>query len=114
MNIDISKLPSNFRIEVSKEDLVAFAKALVENNTEATPKRKEINDIIDFGEALVLTGYAKPTLYAKTGKGEIPHFKKGRKLFFRRSELIQWIEEGRRKTKKDLDELARSYLLKNK
>ena len=114
MNIDISKLPPNFRIEVTKEDLVAFAKVLVLSSVPFVPVVKEEEDIIDFDEALKLTGYAKPTLYAKTGKGEIPHFKKGRKLFFKRSELVQWIEEGRRKTKQDLDELAKSYLSKTK
>lgn len=113
MNIDISKLPPNFRIEVTKADLIAFAH-VISKNAKPLPKEKEEEDIIDFAGALKLTGYAAPTLYAKTGKGEIPHFKKGRKLFFRKSELVEWIEGGRRKTQKDLDELAEQYLKQSK
>ena len=113
MNIDISKLPPNFRIEVTKADLIAFA-LVISENTKPIPKEKEEEDIIDFVGALKLTGYAAPTLYAKTGKGEIPHFKKGRKLFFRKSELVAWIEGGRRKTQKDLDDLAKQYLKQSK
>lgn len=110
MNIDISKLPPNCRIEVTKADLIAFAKALSENAHPIRKEKEEEDDIIDFAGALKLTGYAAPTLYAKTGKGEIPHFKKGRKLFFRKSELIEWIETGRQKTQVDINELAERYL----
>ena len=114
MNIDISKLPPNFRIEVTKADLIAFAMVLKGPVNDIPKLDAEKDDILEFEGALKLTGYAAPTLYAKTAKGEIPHFKKGRKLFFKRSELIKWIEEGRRKTKKDLNELAESYLKKSK
>lgn len=115
MNIDISKLPPNFRIEVTKADLIAFAKAISENTKPRAAAQIETeDDIIDFNGALKLTGYAAPTLYAKTGKGEIPHFKKGRKLFFRKSELIEWIETGRQKTQADINELAERYLKQSK
>ncbi len=114
MNIDISKLPPNFRIEVTKQDLIAFAMVLKGPVSNILTSDVEKEDIIDFEGALQLTGYAAPTLYAKTGKGEIPHFKKGRKLFFKRSELIKWIEAGRCKTKKDLDDLAKQYLKNTK
>ena len=114
MNIDISKLPPNCRIEVTKADLIAFAMVLKEPAKGSTRLGAEDENLLVFEGALKLTGYAAPTLYAKTAKGEIPHYKKGRKLFFKRSELIKWIEEGRRKTKKDLNELAESYLKKSK
>ena len=41
-------------------------------------------------------GLAKATIYAKTSKGEIPHSKVGKKLYFKTSELLQWIEEGKK------------------
>ena len=53
------------------------------------------NEIVFLDEAIVITGLAKPTLYAKTSKNEIPHYKRGRKLYFKRSELLAWIEEGK-------------------
>ena len=114
MNVDISKLPLNFRIEVTKEDLIAFARVLREPVPKIPAMEMEKEDIIDFDGALKLTGYAAPTLYAKTRKGEIPCYKKSRKLFFKRTELIRWIESGKRKTKEDLNDLAEKYLNQTK
>jgi len=54
-----------------------------------------ISDIIDIDIAVKIVGLAKSTIYLKTSKKEIPHHKKGRKLYFKRSELINWIEEGK-------------------
>ena len=45
-----------------------------------------------------VTGYAKRTGYKLTHFGRVPHFKRGGRLFFKRSELEQWIEAGRRPT----------------
>lgn len=53
------------------------------------------SEIVFLEEALEITGLAKPTLYSKTSKNEIPHYKRGRKLYFKRSELLAWIEEGK-------------------
>ena len=115
MKIDISSLPANIKLEVTKADLIAFANALVQAKVEQeTPVLKEEEDIVDFDKALAILGYASPTLYAKTSRGEIPHYKRGRKLFFRKSELISWIEKGKIKTTKDIDDIAKNYLLKIK
>lgn len=61
------------------------------NPSHSVPK----NEIVFLEEAIVITGLAKPTLYSKTSKNEIPHYKRGRKLYFKRSELLNWIEEGK-------------------
>jgi excisionase family DNA binding protein len=47
--------------------------------------------------AIEVTGLAKPTIYAMTSKGTIPHFKRGAKLYFDRELLLKWIEEGNSK-----------------
>jgi len=41
--------------------------------------------------------HIKPaTLYAKVGGGEIPHYKVGRLLRFKREEIDRWMEDHRR------------------
>lgn len=112
---DISNLPDNIKIEVTKADLLVFAYTLLDGVTQNLPPPKtDEGDILDFNGMCHFLGIAQSTGYAKTSNGELPHFKKGRKLWFRKSELIQWIEEGRRKTNKDLDELAEQYLKNSK
>lgn len=57
--------------------------------------------------AVQLTGLAKPTIYYKVHKREIPHSKRGNRLRFSRRELIEWIEDGKRLT---LEERTDKYL----
>lgn len=64
-----------------------------ENTSESNQSQK--NEIVFLAEAIEITGLAKPTLYAKTSQNKIPHYKRGRKLYFKRSELQAWIEEGK-------------------
>lgn len=111
MNIDIEKLPEWAKLEVSKEDLLAFAEKLKGSAgllPESAPDEKE--DLLSFDQMCEFLGIAKSTGYQRIGRGEIPHFKKGRRLYFRKSELVDWIESGRRKTKDDLDALAEKHI----
>lgn len=56
------------------------------------PAQKDILNITEAGEFLHLT---KATLYCLTSKKKIPHFKTGKRLYFKRSELLSWIEAGK-------------------
>jgi hypothetical protein len=44
----------------------------------------------------------KATVYSQVHDGIIPYHKKGKKLFFLKSEIDQWLKEGRRKTVAEL------------
>jgi len=49
----------------------------------------------------------KPSwVYQLTSLRKIPHLKRGRKLFFSKSELAQWLLAGRVNTQTELDALA--------
>ena len=58
----------------------------------------DIEDMIDIDEACAILNLKKSTIYAKVQNGEIPHYRPGKKLLFKRGELIEWMETGRRKT----------------
>jgi hypothetical protein len=57
---------------------------------------------------------ARATVYAWVAKGQIPVHKSSKKLTFLKSEIDEWLKEGRVKTnaenKRDVD----SYILKSK
>lgn len=46
--------------------------------------------------AVKITGLARRTIYKRTHRREIPHRRVGGRLYFRRSELLAWIEAGKR------------------
>lgn len=73
----------------------------------------EQDEILFINQAAKFLNLAKPTLYGLTSKNEIPYIKKGKKLIFRRSELLKWLDEGRRKTNKEI-QLEPSHLLPKK
>ncbi len=47
-------------------------------------------------------GKAVPTIYSLCHQRKIPHFKQGKDLYFRRSELLKFISDGKRKTHSEL------------
>lgn len=111
MKIDIEQLPTWVKLEVSKEDLLAFAEKLrVATEIKASPQSKPPDELLNFNQMCAFLGIAKSTGYQRISRGEIPHFKKGRRLYSWKSELIKYVESGRRKTKLDLEEVAGRYL----
>ena len=47
--------------------------------------------MVDVREASKITGLAVNTLYGKTHHKTIPHYKKGKQIYFRPSELLSWF-----------------------
>lgn len=79
-----------------------------------TQPEKDKEEFITLKQVCELTGYACPTIYGLIGKNAIPHFKKGQRLFFEREAIINWIKEGKRKNKGEIEAEADSHLKKLK
>jgi excisionase family DNA binding protein len=79
---------------------------LVEKGTERTHESR----IFDIDEAAKFCSLSKATLYNKVSKLEIPHFKKGKRLYFSEDDLKNWIGEGRVKTQIELAADAEKYI----
>lgn len=60
------------------------------------------------------TGLNKSSIYKKTSTREIPHYKRGKRLFFKRTEIDEWIGELRIKTMDEIEIEAATYLMKHK
>lgn len=54
--------------------------------------------MIGINEACEMIGLAKSTVYALASAHKIPHYQPGKMLKFKRSELQEWLENGRQKT----------------
>lgn len=90
-----------------KNDLKEL-KALILQKAEAQP---EPDNPISIKEVAELTGLSVPTLYGYCQRNEIPYHKKGNRLFFFKSEIIEkWIKTGKNKTLKELQADAEKYL----
>ncbi len=79
---------------------------------ETTNQQKQLLTIDEVVELLHLT---KPTVYSKHSKGELPGVcKRGKRLYFQRDIIINWIKDGRKKSNAEIEAEAGAYLLNNK
>ncbi len=75
-------------------------------NSPQTPRRplKRVEDypeVFGMDVCCQLTGYSKDTIYKLTAKNEIPCYragKNGRKLSFKRGEIVEWVLNRRQET----------------
>lgn len=106
-------------ILTTKEELSSlldsvFKKVLSEYDLMGPAEPKPETEYLDIEEACELLKLARPTMYTLTSKSKIPHFKRGKKLYFRRSELFEWIENGRQNTIEQEKAKVAKYLAKNR
>ena len=89
----------------------AVQKVILENPNLAGAQNSSFMDVTQAAEFL---GIAKATLYGKCCNLLIPHFKKGKKLYFDRAELLDWLKSGKRKTINDINESVNTHLFNRK
>jgi hypothetical protein len=53
-------------------------------------------------------------VYALSSSGRIPVFKKSKRLYFSRDQLLDWVKTGRKKTIDEIEQEAQEYSLKNR
>lgn len=100
---------------------VGQIKAVIEDaviRTSSHHKQGDSNEVLTLDEVAKLTGYKKATLYKLTHERKIPFHKPahgGRRIFFKRKEINQWLEDNRISTYEEEVELKLcTNLKKNK
>jgi predicted DNA-binding transcriptional regulator AlpA len=64
------------------------------------------DSLLNLQDASAFVGLKPSWIYQLTSLRRIPYFKRGRKLFFSKFELAQWLLENRVKTVSELDREA--------
>ena len=107
---------TSFLTSLSEQEFKEFLKCAIreildEQLNQAKPK---LPDILNIGEAAAFLKLKITTLYEKTSRKIIPHFKKGNKLYFNKEELEAWIKTGKVSTRQELESKAAGFLLEKK
>lgn len=102
---------------IKKEELSALIensirKVLAENPVSANDNPSP--DFLNIEEASKFLNLAKATVYTLTSAWKIPVIKKGKRLYFTKQELMDWLKKGRKKTIDEIEAEAVQYVLKNK
>lgn len=103
----------SFLTNLNEEEFKIFLKQVLSEimGERITHSQPDIPDILDVKQAANFLRLQVTTLYEKTSQRTIPHFKKGNKLYFNRTELQTWVEEGKVKTTSELQSQAASYTM---
>ncbi len=92
---------------------------ILDKLTEIASKLDEQNllqkTVLSFGEACKYLDVSESHLYKLTSTKQIPHFcPQGKKLYFKRTELDDWLQRNRQSSADEIAALATEYIFKNK
>ena len=63
-------------------------------------------------EAAEFLDFSKSYLYRLTSQGRIPCYKpEGKRVYFDRAELVDWLKRNRNRTQEETEEKAASYIV---
>lgn len=85
------------------------------NKQESKTPTDQPEQLLTIDEVATLLHLTKPTVYSKVSKNELPGVcKQGKRLYFDRQTIIDWIKQGRKKSNAEIEQEAKAYLLNNK
>ncbi|MBB6611758.1 helix-turn-helix domain-containing protein [Pontibacter sp. Tf4] len=67
--------------------------------------------IFNVTQAAAFLHLSVATVYVKTCRREIPFNKKGKRLYFYKNELAEWIRQGRKKTIPEIQQETSQHML---
>lgn len=101
---------------VSKEELQTLIAEIVSTCLQEQPDStngESGTTVLDIDAFCQYTGLSKQTVYRKTRTGEVPHSKRGKRLYFDKNEVDEWLLANKISTK-TIAEQAASYFKKKR
>jgi len=89
-------------------------KVLEESDHLRIPPIKNPEEIFLGPPAARFLGIKLNTLYRKVSSREVPYMKRNGRLYFSRTELVDYLKAGRFKTKAEIEAEAHAYLTNKK
>ena len=106
-----------FNVPLSKLEPI-FKRWIKEAQTEMQPSKveppKQSEQLLTVQEAADFLSLTVPTIYTKVSKGELPVMKRGKRLYFSSTELMEYLKEGRKKSNAEIEKEAEAYLSNNR
>ncbi len=71
---------------------------------------KNENELLNIQEVAEMLNMAVPSIYGLVHRRQIPYIKRGKKLIFEKTQVEEWLKNGRQKTIYDTGKQADEYL----
>lgn len=79
---------------------------------EMSGERTDNDLVLDVKQAARYTHLSLSRIYKFTSQKEIPHYKKGKRLYFKKSELREWLTKTKIITSTEIEKEAVNYLIR--
>ena len=84
---------------------------LQKSEKQETPSAEQL---LSVQQAAGFLNLSVPTIYSKVSRGELPVMKRGKKLHFSSTDLMQYLKDGRKLTNSEIETEAENYLQKRR
>jgi len=72
----------------------------------ATSSESQQEQFVGVDRGAEVLGVSKQTLYSYTSRSIVPFYKKAKRIFFKESELLEWLDSGRNKSLEEIQHEA--------
>jgi predicted DNA-binding transcriptional regulator AlpA len=90
---------------------------LLELAIQQNQKNESVSDndqLLDVKGVAELLGLAIPTIHSKVNRNELPYMKRGKFLYFKKSEILEYLNRGKVLSNDEIELLARKKLNSNR
>jgi excisionase family DNA binding protein len=102
--------PMQFIFQMTKEEFkTLLKKSLLEVVAELKLQNDSEDQLMTTQQAAAFLNLTLASVYDKTSQKLIPHYKQGKKIMFKKSELVAWIESGKISTMDDIEAETKRY-----
>ena len=112
--IKIRIMENPFEIIIEKLDRIEKKMSELSAKIESSRVVKQENEIMSLNRLVEYLELSKSGVYKLTSTRGIPHFKRGKKLYFKKEEIDKWASENRIKTNEEIEMEASTYILKHR
>jgi len=109
-NLTFEQLPE--AVTMLTKEVSELKRLLIEKQEQLPTDQPE--QLLTIQEAAEFLSLTVPTMYSKVSKGELPVMKRSKRLYFSRTELLDYLKHGRKKSNAEIEQEAVAYLLNNK
>ena len=98
---------------MSTENLILERLSQIEQKIDEQALLKK--EVLNFNDACKYLDISASHLYKLTSQKLIPHFcPQGKKLYFNRAELDEWLQRNRQSSTDEIEQEAANYVINNK
>jgi excisionase family DNA binding protein len=103
-----------FEIINQRLDRIEFLLEKINSNLEGKNTKGSYPEIMDIKQITAYLNVSKSFIYKMTSSNNIPHSKKGKKLYFDKEIVTKWVLENKISTQEEMMQIANKYSIKKK